>query len=107
MKDDHMELQKLASLLRIKITDEEVAPLNKDLEKIKNLINQVKDVKLDKDEKQDYVFDVMRFEKYDHKTPMHRDREKKCLPVEKSEQLAPEFAMGHFVIPKVISRQSS
>lgn len=102
MKDDHMELQKLASLSRIKITDDEISPLNKDLEKIKKLINQVKEVKL---AHQDYVFDVMRFEKYDHATPTHSDKEKKCLPVEKSEQLAPDFAMGHFVIPKVISRE--
>ena len=89
------EVEYLSKLSRIFLLEEEKEGLAKDLEKIKDFVNKINE--LETKEVKGSSFSLVGDQQV-----VREDNIGESLEIETSERLAPNFRMGHFVVPQVI-----
>ena len=107
--DDKMDIAKLANLARLSFEDKENQSMEKDLANIKKLIDRVREPDVSSDP---MPYEVLRpFAELSKKNQelidssnQGQDVSKPSLDTKISEKLAPQFSLGHFVIPKVLPK---
>lgn len=88
------EVQNVAKLARLNLSETETIKMQKDMSSILDFIGQINEVNTENIEPSTHVLDL--------KNVFREDIVGKTLDIRKIEELAPEFNNGFIVVPKVI-----
>jgi aspartyl-tRNA(Asn)/glutamyl-tRNA(Gln) amidotransferase subunit C len=94
MKIDAVLIARVAALASLELTEAERSAMAEQLTRIVNHFETLREIS---DE-------LLADEEMPRAMPLRRDAVDACLPVAVVEANAPEFAHGHFVVPRVVTR---
>ncbi len=89
-----IEIEKVASLARLELTEQEKGEYTRQLTDIIEYVEKIKELDTSAIEPADHITDV--------KNVFRKDLVKKSLDRDAIEKNAPSFENGHFVVPKII-----
>jgi aspartyl-tRNA(Asn)/glutamyl-tRNA(Gln) amidotransferase subunit C len=90
------EVLKLAELARLRLSEEEIVSLQRDLDQMLEYVRQLQQVDTEGIEPMSHSIDL--------KSVMRPDEVKPSLPVEEALKNAPERVDDFFIVPRVVDR---
>lgn len=94
MKLDKQQIEKVSTLARLELNEEEKGQFQQQLSDIITYVEKINELDTSSVEPADHIVD--------QKNIFHQDVPGQSLPREEIEKVAPKFDRGHFVVPKVI-----
>lgn len=94
MKIDEAQVRHVAKLAKLSLSEEEVSRFAAQLSDITEYVEKINEMETDGVEPAEHIAGI--------KNVFRQDEAVAGLPRSETEALAPEFAQGHIVVPKVI-----
>ena len=94
MKINAEQIEHVAKLARLSLTDEEVAEFSQQLSSIIDYVEKIKELDTDSAPPAEYIAEIKNVSREDFVFP--------SLPTDEFARLAPDFRDGHIVVPKII-----
>lgn len=94
MKIDRDQIDRVATLARLKLTEEEQEAFSRQLSDIVSYVEKINELDTDTIEPADHIVPI--------ENVFRNDEPKSSMDMNEIERMAPDFERGHFVVPPVI-----
>lgn len=99
MKIDRTQIERVAELARLKLTEDEKLEFTKQLSDIISYVEKINELDTGAVRPADHIVDL--------RNVFRADEVGKSLPVAELERIAPRFEKGHVVVPRIIDEKPS